>query len=84
MTLWFITHSGIENFSYSVVEKGCLLTGWILLPALNMRKNNRYVYLPGEKAVFMNPNTERAHIDNFMKILTEMSQDMSSKKVAKI
>ncbi len=32
----------------------------------------------------MNPNTERSHIDNFLKIITEMSHSLSAKKVSKI
>ncbi|WFC27985.1 hypothetical protein PT008_15930 [Proteus mirabilis] len=62
-----------------------LFTNWVdSIACSKYAKNNRYVYIPGEKAVFMNPNTERSHIDNFLKIITEMSHNLSAKKVSKI
>lgn len=65
-------------------KKG-LFTNWVdSIACSKYAKNNRYVYIPGEKAVFMNPNTERSHIDNFLKIITEMSHSFSAKKVSKI
>ncbi|MDC9765157.1 pyridoxal phosphate-dependent decarboxylase family protein [Proteus mirabilis] len=65
-------------------KKG-LFTNWVdSIACSKYAKNNRYVYIPGEKAVFMNPNTERSHIDNFLKIITEMSHSLSAKKVSKI
>lgn len=47
-----------------------LYTNWVDSIACSIyAPNSKYVYIPGEKAVFMNPNTQRKHIDAFLALL---------------
>ena len=55
--------------------KAGLFTNWVdSIACSTYAEHNRFVYIPGEKAVFMNPMTERHHIDIFVDIIKEMSQ----------
>ncbi len=54
--------------------KAGLFTNWVdSIACSTYAEHNRFVYIPGEKAVFMNPTTERHHIDEFVKMLKAMS-----------
>ncbi|HAK5377056.1 TPA: aspartate aminotransferase family protein [Salmonella enterica] len=53
-----------------------LYTNWVGAVVCSMCPENRqFIYIPGEKAVFMNPVTQRHHIDKFIDIITKMSTE---------
>lgn len=56
--------------------KAGLFTNWVDSIACSAyAEHNRFAYIPGEKAVFMNPVTQRHHIDAFAKMLKTMSAE---------